>query len=291
VTKAPRVGAFLHPRLRRRSIPGALLIWAALTIAGGATSIALGSQKNAATGASPVTESVHVRYVIDGDSLILRDGRHVRLIGINAPEFGKDGKPDQPLARAARAQLAKLIEDRRVMLTFGEERYDRYKRTLAHVLLPDGTDVQDILLTQGLAWTVAIPPNIKRLAAHLAAEQEAHSKKRGVWNHPAYVPVAADRLTRRDTGFRLAQGKVRRVHRSGPGMDRLRSRGRTGPKGYHFELAPNFSMWVPVKDWKYFSFRPESLLGRRILLRGWLTHRKGRLRVRVRHPAMLTLLD
>ncbi len=299
VTKAPPAGAFLRPlpaprtrqagRLRKRSVPVALLIGAALLVVG-TTSIALGAQQNAGT--LPVTESVDVRYVVDGDSLILRDGRHVRLIGINAPEFGKKNKPDQPLARAARALLANLVEGRRVRLAFGEERTDRYRRTLAHVFLQKGGgSIQETLLRQGLAWTVAIPPNVKRLAAHQAAEQEARHKKRGVWNHPAYVPTAADRLTRRDTGFRLVEGTVLRIHRSGPRMDRLRSRGRADPKGYHFELAPNFSMWVPVKDWKYFSYRPEYLLGRRILVRGWLTHRKGKLRVRVRHPAMLTLLD
>ena len=37
------------------------------------------------------TETATVRHVVDGDSVILTDGRQIRLIGINAPELGRDG--------------------------------------------------------------------------------------------------------------------------------------------------------------------------------------------------------
>src|SRR5687767_12005955 len=40
-------------------------------------------------------ESVRVTQVLDGDSFRLSDGREVRLIGINTPEFGKNGKPNE----------------------------------------------------------------------------------------------------------------------------------------------------------------------------------------------------
>jgi micrococcal nuclease len=39
-------------------------------------------------------QRVGLRYVSDGDTLVLSDGRRLRLIGINTPERGRDGKPD-----------------------------------------------------------------------------------------------------------------------------------------------------------------------------------------------------
>ena len=62
------------------------------------------------------TETATVRHVVDGDSVILADDRPVRLIGINAPEFGRDGRPDEPLAVAARERLRELAQGRSVQL-------------------------------------------------------------------------------------------------------------------------------------------------------------------------------
>ena len=50
-------------------------------------------------------ESVQVERVIDGDTVVLGDGRHVRIIGVNTPEmnwrkYNPDGVP-QPYAREA----------------------------------------------------------------------------------------------------------------------------------------------------------------------------------------------
>ena len=57
----------------------------------------------------PNLEKATVRYAIDGDTVVLTDGRHVRLIGINAMELGHAGAADQPYATAARGALAKLL--------------------------------------------------------------------------------------------------------------------------------------------------------------------------------------
>ena len=39
------------------------------------------------------SEQVTVRYVSDGDTLILSDNRKIRLIGINTPEVARKDKP------------------------------------------------------------------------------------------------------------------------------------------------------------------------------------------------------
>jgi endonuclease YncB( thermonuclease family) len=260
--KALYTGAFLLPWLRKRFIPVPLLFWTLLTAA---TVLA-------------ATEIAEVRHVLDGDTVILRNSQHVRLIGINAPELGKDDAPDQPLAARARDRLAQLVRGQRVTLAFERERQDHYGRLLAHVYLPDGRDVEEILLREGLAWAVAVPPNVGKLAVLLAAENEVRGTGRGVWDESAYAPTPAEQLTAQDTGFRFIEGTILRYqsHR----------------KLIYFDLSPRVALVVTREDWKkYHHGIPRDWVGRRIVARGWLTDSKGRLHLRVPHPAMLTWRD
>jgi endonuclease YncB( thermonuclease family) len=219
-----------------------------------------------------------VRHVLDGDTVILQNNQHVRLIGINAPELGRDGAPDQPLATRTRDRLAQLVRGQRVTLAFERERQDHYGRLLAHVYLPDGRDVEEILLREGLAWAVAVPPNVAQLAVLLDAENEARGAGRGVWGEPAYAPTPAERLTAQGTGFRFIEGTILRYqsHR----------------KLIYFDLSPRVALVVTHEDWKkYHRGKPRDWVGRRVVARGWLTESKGRLHLRVPHPAMLTWRD
>lgn len=217
-------------------------------------------------------ELVRVRSVLDGDSLRLTDGREVRLIGINTPEFGKDGRPDQPLAAAARDRTRTLVQNRTVRLDYDAERFDRYGRTLAYVALADGRELQETLLHEGLAWFVAIPPNIARLAAHRAAETRAHRVGRGIWGLAAYAPVPAERLTRADTGFlRIVATVVSVDYRDGSAL---------------LHLAASVHLALPHVSGDFRQV-PETLVGKRVLARGWLAEYKNALRMRITHPAML----
>lgn len=223
--------------------------------------------------AAHAAESVLVRRALDGDSLLLADGRQVRLIGINTPEHGEDGTAEQPLARDARALMTSLVANRRVALHFDPERLDRYGRTLAYAVLADGRDAQELMLKQGLAWAVAIPPNLSRLTAYQAAEREARNLRRGVWSLPAYAPVPAEGMTVKDTGFRLVRGRIGRLAQSKALLI--------------FEFSSRMSLVVPRADWQYFAGAPASFAGREVIARGWVTAYNGKLRMRVRHAAML----
>ena len=66
---------------------------------------------------------VEVQRVVDGDTVRLKDGRSVRMIGINTPETGRKGRADEPFAVAARQRLQALVQasDGRVGLVPGRE--------------------------------------------------------------------------------------------------------------------------------------------------------------------------
>ena len=94
-----------------------------------------------------------VEKVIDGDTVVLSGGEHVRLLGIDAPELhpgrpGRAGPFPEPGAAEARDALRALVAGQ----TLRVERHgrDRYGRTLARLFLADGTDVSEELLRRGL---------------------------------------------------------------------------------------------------------------------------------------------
>ena len=75
-------------------------------------------------------------------------GIKVRVLGIDAPEMEKDGRPAEFFAHQAKAALAELTLDRTVDLSYDRLRYDRYGRLLAYLWLPDHTLVNGELVRQ-----------------------------------------------------------------------------------------------------------------------------------------------
>ncbi len=128
-------------------------------------------------------QEAHVRWVIDGDTIVLRDGRHVRYIGINSPETAKKGRPAEPYAHAARRLNHQLVHGRRVHLQFDQERRDHYGRRLAYVFMEDGRMVNDLMVQNGLAYCLYHHPNTKHHQRLLASQQAAMDAGVGLWQH------------------------------------------------------------------------------------------------------------
>lgn len=217
--------------------------------------------------------------VFDGDTLALMDGRRVRLLGINAPEMGRDGKPSEPYAEQARALLAGLAgPGKRLHLRLDTERFDRYERLLAHVFTDDGSNLQALLLGAGYATTLVVPPNEWSLDCYAAVEARARIQRAGIWSLERYRPIPAENLADSARGFRLVTGRVRRVGESRANL--------------WLDLSRRMAVRVPKDDLAYFGdLDPRSLAGRRLEVRGWVSKRRGQLRITVRHPAALTILD
>lgn len=98
------------------------------------------------------SEKVTLAYINDGDTLTLKDGRLVRLIGVNAPEIDHQYPSlSQRYSLEARAFVAsKLKAGDELALMFGPTKLDPYGRTLAYVFTPDGLLLPQPLLQKGL---------------------------------------------------------------------------------------------------------------------------------------------
>ena len=223
-----------------------------------------------------------VERVHDGDTLRLKGGRNIRLIGINAPELGRDGEPDQPYAAQARNPLQQLVNgaNHKIGILEDGQTRDRFGRALAHLFLPDGTNISALLLQEGLGWHIAITPNTKFLGCHAQAQQQARTNKRGVWEKPDILDAAL--LQPEDTGFRLIAGKVACTGK--------------GRQHIWLSLSLNLSIRIEHKDLKYFtSWQPRELLHKRIETSGWIytygDRNKRKLGMQVHHPAVIRVIE
>jgi endonuclease YncB( thermonuclease family) len=124
--------------------------------------------------------SVLVTAVFDGDTIDVASVGHVRLLGIDAPEISHGFDTAAPYSNLARSRLAALVLRRYVRLEYEGPREDMYGRRLAYVLLDDGTLINAVLLSEGLARVSARVP-LRRLDELKRAESEAQTWHRGMW--------------------------------------------------------------------------------------------------------------
>ncbi len=204
---------------------------------------------------------VAVQRVVDGDTLRLSDGRSVRMIGLNTPELGKNGRSDEPFAVVARKRLEALVaaSDGQVGLLPGKESKDHYGRTLAHVYGADGTNLEAQMLAEGLGFQVAVAPNVDLVACQQAAENSARQAGLGVWRQSPVLK--AEQIS--TSGFAVLSGRVSKVQRN---------RG-----GVWIELQDSVVLKVaPNLLGRFDAASLERLEGKQIEARGWVLDRSRR---------------
>jgi endonuclease YncB( thermonuclease family) len=226
--------------------------------------------------ADSATQRVRVGYVYDGDTIKLEDGRRVRLIGINTPEIGHHGQPNQDFAQQARSVLQDILDanNKILYLQYANELQDHYGRVLAHAYLEDGTNVAVRLLEQGLATTLVVPPNTRTHSCYQRHEDAARNAARGLWALPAYQPVDSHNLQPESRGFRIVHGRIMKIRQSRYSI--------------RLELDGPLDLYINRKDLVNFPDDfPQATLGRKVVVRGWITGKGEHLRINLRHPAAL----
>lgn len=132
-----------------------------------------------------------VTGVWDGDTLhVDLDGSDVkiRLIGIDCPEIGEQS---EPLGEEAEMRARALADNRTVWLESDAGNLDKYGRALRYVWLEMPTDdsqdeasckmLNAILLSEGLAAVMTVPPNTHWAEQFEEIESKARSSGFGIW--------------------------------------------------------------------------------------------------------------
>ncbi len=120
------------------------------------------------------TFSGKVIGVIDGDSIVVsRDKKQIeiRLLEIDCPEY------DQAFGPQAKKRTAELCLGKTV--TVKSTGKDDYDRTLAHVFLPNGKELNRELVNAGLAWWYR---KYSKDASLGKLEANAKRDRRGIWS-------------------------------------------------------------------------------------------------------------
>jgi len=221
-------------------------------------------------------ETVAIRHIHDGDTVFLDSDEKVRLIGIDTPELGRDERPPDPGAVAARNRLRELVaKSDAITLRRGIDERGKYGRLLAH-LYADGRNLQAQLLAEGLAVALTIPPNLTHLDCYQQATAKARAGRRGVWALPPYQPRAADSLHEKERGYRIVHGTVRRVGHSRCCV--------------WLNLDDDFALRIEREHRSLFEgIDFNRLEGERLEARGYLYFRNDQLRMQIRHPADLAI--
>jgi endonuclease YncB( thermonuclease family) len=225
-----------------------------------ASVVLLASSAAAAPGCGKVDlGGAHVATVRDGRTLLLSDGRELRLAGIEA-------------APAGTALLRRLIEDKLVHLRGAVAARDRYGRTVGFAT-PEGASesLQEALLAAGEARVSAHLEDLACAEHLLTLEREAREGRVGLWGDPNFAPLRAELGPTLDTQrgkFVLVEGKVLSV----------REAGGTVYVNFGRHWTRDFTLTIPRRlrrDFTAAGLEPETLAGRRIRVRGWLERRGG----------------
>jgi micrococcal nuclease len=214
-----------------------------------------------------------VKRVFDGDTLMLEDGRKVRLLGVNTPEVEHRNQPGQAGGEEAKRWLAEKLQNRKVRLQTDAEATDKYGRTLAHVFTDRKEHVNLQLVEQGLAAVNIYPPNLLYAEALVKAERSAQQAGSGIWRRPEYAPIPVNRLPAfGHSGWTRITGRV---------VDLRSSR-----KFVYLKFSNKFEARIEKQGLSMF---PDlrNYLQQPVEVRGWLNKYKGGYSMLIRHPSAI----
>jgi endonuclease YncB( thermonuclease family) len=213
-----------------------------------------------------------VSRIVDGRTLMLDDGREVRLAAVEIPlgalELGAAGNA------SAGAALATLLGSEVVLRQGDAQKTDRYGRAVAFVFTERaGLErlVQGDLIDGGQARVAARVGSRGCAVELLAREAAARSAKLGLWASSYYdtrdAGNPADVLAARGR-FALVEGRVVSVRESGA----------TIYVNFGRRWTEDFTVTILKRNARSFvaaGLEPKTLAGRRIRVRGWVEERGG----------------
>ncbi|MGK0270617.1 MAG: micrococcal nuclease [Cocleimonas sp.] len=234
-------------------------------------------------------EKATVKWVYDGDTLLVTDAngnnkRKIRIIGIDTPEVKHHQQKAQQYGAKAREELRVLLKDAnyQIFLEFDKEKYDRYKRQLAHVTLTDGTNISEWLLQRGFAKTLIIPPNVKYANCYKASERQAQQQKIRLWELKTNRIKTIDELKSKTKGYVRLKGKV----------TKFKKQKKTIVFEFESKNKKPIQIRIKKKNLRYFKgLDPDKLVDQEMIVSGILKSKKGKRTITLSHSSQLERLS
>ncbi len=126
-------------------------------------------------------EAIVIERAIDGDTIITRDGRTIRLLNINTPERNEPGYEEAK-------EFLQTFENKSAF--FDNRGVEKYGRSLG-VVYVDNQNINRALVEKGLAHTLLVDD--KDVKEFHRAQEEAFQRKIGIWKRsPSYGCMRAE---------------------------------------------------------------------------------------------------
>jgi endonuclease YncB( thermonuclease family) len=218
-----------------------------------------------------------VKTVYDGDTVVLENGRKIRLLSINTPEVQHKDKMADAGGEDAKTWLNNKLQHTRIRLEFDFEKTDKYGRTLAHLFSEKKEHINLSLVKAGLATISIYPPNLLYVNELLAAENKAEQDKLGIWQRPEYAAITVNNLTEAGhQGWTRLIGKVVTI--------------RNTPKSIYLVFSSRLEARIERK-WQSLFPDVNEYLGKNVEVRGWLNKSRNHFSLLVRHPTAIRLIE
>ncbi|MDH5357806.1 MAG: thermonuclease family protein [Gammaproteobacteria bacterium] len=216
----------------------------------------------------------HVARVYDGDTIVLKNGEHVRLLGINTPEIESRHREGAAGGQMAKKWLKDKLQQKSVFLEYDQQQHDKYDRLLAHLFLPSGEYLNAGLLTAGLAHLSVIPPNLRYLDELQKAENDAQQAGRGIWSMMEYQPQVVTTQTKefKRSGWQRFVATPIQI--------------KQGRKYVRLILTDKMDIRISKDNLTLFPDL-KSYLGQSLEIRGWSSRNKDHYSILVRHPSAI----
>jgi endonuclease YncB( thermonuclease family) len=146
-----------------------------------------------------------VDRVIDGDTVKLEDGSRVRLTGFNTFEL-KDSGWKRDYALKAKKRAIEVLPEA-IQVTPWPASKDRYGRLLANLWMGEAY-LGEVLVSEGLALTVSVPPENRLVPCLTSLEWNARKSRLGLWSL-GQLPESAKNLA--SGGFQHRVGAVTQI--------------------------------------------------------------------------------
>ncbi|RIA55246.1 thermonuclease family protein [Dichotomicrobium thermohalophilum] len=222
--------------------------------------------------------------ILNTESLLLEDGRAIRLVGALAPRTETRWAQAMGLEDKIIGALEERLLGKEVRLRVGARERDRYGRLLTHVFSGDNEPVwvQEGLVRDGLAMVYSFADNRDCVRELQAAERAAREAGAGFWEQGVFRVRDATDLDSLDGlaySFQIVEGRV---------QDVAESRGRIY-LNFGEDWRTDFTATVAPSDRDSFNdsgLELPDLEGRVIRVRGWLERRNGPM-IEVTHPEQI----
>ena len=236
-----------------------------------------------------------VTKIIDGDTVVVEGGYHVRLLGIDADERG------YPCYETAKSHLEELILSKEVKLEKDVTDVDQYDRCLRYIFLDD-QNINLQLVEEGLAICRFYEPDTKHSQECKTLEKEAIESKIGCkWTgtEPSLPSpsVTFEKITTEETGLEVVfvcnAGNYlgKEIIVEGKIVDGYRSN--TNPVFLNFEKAyPNqcFTSVIFSSDQYKFVQNPESYYSdKTVRIKGEIEEYENKPQIILKDPSQIEI--